>query len=48
MEFKVSVNNGVVCINGEFVSALCFDAESVGLVVAAWLAKKGYFNQQEG
>lgn len=37
MEFTVKVTNGDVFINGEFVSQLCFDNDSIGYAVTAWL-----------
>lgn len=36
-ELNVSLKNGDVYINGEFVSQLCWDADAVGSAVAAWL-----------
>ena len=37
MEFTVKVVCGDVFINGEFVSQLCFDNDSIGYAVTAWL-----------
>lgn len=37
MEFKVKIENGDMFINGEFVSQLCWDNDSVGCAISNWL-----------
>lgn len=40
MKFVVELNCGDVYINGEFVSQLCFDSQSVGYAISAWLEEQ--------